>query len=94
METIIFYHGTSDILPIENEIIPPCFTNIKREEWRKKLNAKVFITNSLMSAEMYAKKSCKKYGGSPIVYKVKPVGDVWNVNNTEYVVDKAIIIKE
>ena len=41
---------------------------------------------------MYAKKSCEKYGGNPIVYKIKPCGVIWNTNNTEFVADKAFIL--
>ena len=55
-----FYHGTSDILPIKNILLPANQTGNLREDWRKKLTNKVFFTDSLMSAQKYAKKSTKK----------------------------------
>ena len=87
-----FYHGTSDIFNI-TELKPAIETGNLREEWRKKLIDKVFFTNSLLSAEMFAKKASKKYGGNPIIYEVKPIGDIWHINTNEYVADRADIIK-
>lgn len=87
-----FYHGTTDLFPIKKVLLPPVLTNNKREEWRNKNIDKVFFTTSAISAEMFAKKACKKYGGNPIVYIVKPVGQYFNTINTEYIADKAIII--
>ena len=52
----------------------------------------MFFTTSLLSAENYAKKACKKYGGDPVVYLVKPVGQYFNRIDSEYIADKAVII--
>lgn len=41
---------------------------------------------------MYAKKACKKYGGDPIIYIVKPIDQYFNTINTEYIADKALIL--
>ena len=89
-----YYHGTSTAikLNIGDMILPPLITSNLREEWRKKLTNKVFFTDSLHSAERYAKKAADKYGGEPVVYIVKPIGDIWCPNNTEYVADKAKIL--
>ena len=73
-------------------ILPPLQTSNLREDWRKKYLNKVFFTTPLLSAEMYAKKACKKYGGEPVVYMVKPIGQYFNKMNTEYIADKAVII--
>jgi len=86
-----FYHGTSDVFDIK-ELLPAIETGNLREEWRKKLTNKVFFTNSLLSAEVFAKKAVQKYGGNPVVYKVRPIGDVWHVNTNEYVADRAKIL--
>ncbi len=86
-----YYHGTSDVFDMK-EILPAIETGNLREDWRKKLTNKVFFTDSLLSAEKFAKKAAMKYGGNPVVYEVKPVGDVWHVNTNEYVADKARII--
>jgi hypothetical protein len=95
MEVImIFYHGTSNTLQIDKILLPPYITYTKREEWRNKFDDKVFITNSIKSAIMYAKKACQKYGGKPVVYQVEPKGCVLNMGNAEYICDKAIIIGE
>ena len=91
---MIFYHGTSNTLQIDKTLLPPYKTSVQREEWRNKFNDKVFITNSVKSAIMYAKKACQKYGGKPVVYQVEPQGYTENINNAEYICDKAIIIGE
>lgn len=54
---------------------------------------KVFSTDSIKSAKMYAKKACEKYGGKSIVYIVEPIGNIiYNINH-ECMSDKALIIK-
>lgn len=73
-------------------ILPPIQTDILREDWRKKYLDKVFFTTSLLSAENYAKKACKKYGGAPVIYMVKPIGQYFNRIKCEYIADKAVII--
>ena len=89
-----FYHGTTDVFKINRVLLPPVITDNKREEWRKKYTDKVLFTDSLLSASMYAKKACKKYGGNPIVYIVKPIGQYFNTVNTEYIADKALIVSK
>ena len=89
-----FYHGTSTALNIKEYIFPPIYTQIKREEWRAKHIDKVFTTTSLLSAQNYAKKACNKYGGKPVIYRVKPMGNLWNRINGEFLSDKARIIEE
>ena len=88
----MYYHGTSSALNITKVILPPIKTNIKREYWRERLTDKVFITNSIKSAKMYAKKACEKYGGNPIIYKVKPFGLLTQLHNAEFICDGAKII--
>ena len=92
---LTFYHGTSSVIGLKpgEKLLPPVQTNNKREDWRKKTIDKVFFTPSTISAKMYAKKACRKYGGHPIVFEVKPIGCVWNPNVNEYVADSALILK-
>lgn len=52
----------------------------------------MFFTSSLLSAENYAKKACKKYGGNPVIYIVKPIGQYFNRMDYEYIADKARVI--
>ena len=87
-----FYHGTSDVFDIREVILPPLQTDNLREDWRKKNLDKVYFTSSQLSAYMYAKKACKKYGGNPIVYIVKPIGQWFHRADTEYIADKALVI--
>ena len=87
-----FYHGTSNAFNIKQVILPPLQTDILRENWRKKYLDKVFFTTSLLSAKRYAKKACKRYGGSPVIYIVKPIGQYFNRINIEYIADKARVI--
>jgi len=89
--SLTFYHGTSDELAIDR-LYPAAETGKLREEWRKKLTDKVFITDSMYSALRYAKKASIKYGGHPVVYIVRPEGDVWYIHTNEYVCDSAEII--
>lgn len=87
-----FYHGTSDVFDIREVILPPLQTDNLREDWRKKNLDKVYFTSSQLSAYMYAKKACKKYGGNPIVYIVKPIGQWFHRADTEYIADKALVL--
>lgn len=87
-----FYHGTSDCMGISKWILPPAQTGNLREEWRRKYHDKVFFTTSLMSAKKYAKKACEKYGGNPVIYTVRPIGQWFNRIDTEYIAEKAMVI--
>ena len=86
-----FYHGTSDAVDVGKYLLPPRETNMLREEFRRKLLDSVFLTISLRSAEMYAKKACKKYGGNPVVYIARPIGDYF-INGAECVCKTAKIL--
>lgn len=90
---MIFYHGTTDIFNIEDNILKaPIDTGVLREDWREKNLNKVYFTDSLYSAEKFAYKASQKYGGNSIVYKIKPIGDYYNINTNEYITDSAKII--
>ncbi len=88
-EKQVFYHGTTTALQIDQTILPATSTGMLREEWRSKMIDKVFLTNSLRSAKQYARKAATKFGGTPIVYIVNPIGDLWEIGPTEFVVDIA-----
>lgn len=87
-----FFHGTTDAFPIQKVLLPPSTTEIKREEWRTKYTNSVFFTDLLPSAIKYAKKACAKYGGNPVVYVVKPIGQFFNTIPGEYIADKAVVL--
>ena len=91
---ITFYHGTSTALKIKRYILPSDQTGCLREEFRKKMRDRVFLTNSLVSAQKYARKAAEKYGGEPVVYEAKPVGYISQVNKTEFVCETARKVSE
>lgn len=59
---------------------------------RKKYRDKVFITDSKVSAEKYAKKAIAHFGGGEVIYTVKP--DYYSLikNGTEYTTDYAVVL--
>ena len=64
-----------------------------REDWRKNNQNLVFVTTSIYSAKRYARKSAEKFGGSPVVYLVKPIN--WSLRRgNEYVCDWAMILEK
>lgn len=69
-----YYHGTTDLFKI-SEIKSPIDTENIREDFRKRNRDVVYITTSFGSAQKYAYKATKKFGGKPIVYKVEPDWD-------------------
>ena len=87
-----YYHGTTNLFKI-SEIKPPVNTKIIREDFRKNNRNVVYITTSFGSAQRYACKAAKKFGGKPIVYKVKPDWDsLVKRIDCEYITNFAYII--
>lgn len=84
-----YYHGTS--ITGLTEILPPAETNVLREDFRTKFLDYVFVTPLKKSAESYARKCATKFGGSPVVYEVKPVNPI-NINTAQYICDKAFVL--
>jgi len=69
----MYYHGTSDIwLDKINKkgILPSEITGNKLENRSKNLNV-VFLTDNPKFAKGYAIRACLKFGGNPIIIKVK-----------------------
>lgn len=91
---LIFYHGTTDAFKIKKVLLPPIHTNNLREDWRKKYHNMVFFTTSLLSASKFARKACEKYGGNPVVYEVRPIGQYFNTIHGEYISEKALILRK
>lgn len=89
-----WYHGTSDALNISGLLAPPVETGILREWFRHSFNDVVFITNSLISAEKYARKSCVTFGGNPIILTVSPIGECWYKGNGDFLCYKAKVLSE
>jgi hypothetical protein len=85
-----YYHGTS--VSGLTEILPPTETNNLREDFRHSFLDCVFVTPLKKSAEAYARKCAAKFGGQPVVYEVEPVNPS-EVNVSQYICDKAIVLK-
>lgn len=90
----VFYHGTSTNVDIKDKLLPPIHTNNLRETFRKKCRDKVFVTDSKVSAEKYAKKAVAYFGGHEVIYTVKP--DYYSLikNGTEYTTDHAVVLNK
>lgn len=88
-----YYHGTSSYIEIAGELLPPLHSDILREK-RGKNKDVVFLTKSKVSAGMYAKKACSKFGGEPVVYTAIPNGLSCTTHNGEIICDKAIVINK
>jgi hypothetical protein len=86
-----YYHGTS--ISGLQEILPPVETNNLREDFRRKFRDCVFVTPLRKSAETYARKCALKFGGKPVVYEVKPINPI-EINVSQYICDKALVIQE
>lgn len=85
-----YWHGTSDALPVGDTLLPPFESGVVRDD-KTEFKDKVYFTNSKLCAIRYAKKACQKFGGRPVVYRVLPLGEVWNVKDCEFVADAAMI---
>lgn len=90
--TKTYYHGTSTNVNVKDKLLPPIATDNLRETFRKKLQDKVFVTDSKVSAEKYAKKAVVHFGGNAVIYTVKPDYYSFIKNGTEYLTDYAIIL--
>lgn len=90
----ICYHGTTNKLNITNKILPPLYSGILREDFRKKYLDKVFFTKFLPQAKKFAYKAANKYGGDPVIYIVVPQGIINYLKDGEYICDYAIIVNK
>ena len=87
-----YYHGTTDLFKI-SVIKPPVDSKIIREDFRENNKNVVYVTTSFGSAQRYAYKAAKKFGGNPIVYKVEPDWDsLVKRMDCEYITNFATLI--
>lgn len=69
-----FYHGTSSALGITTTLLPPVKSARLAELGRKRNLDKVFFTRDRRSANIYARKAVKRFGGKPVVLRIEPLG--------------------
>lgn len=93
-QNTIFYHGTTTAFGRLTKILPPEQTGVEREIRSRKRADMVYITPSALSAANYAKKATLKFGGEPVLYQVKPHGNLFYVGNNEWITDLATVISE
>lgn len=74
-EAKIFYHGSCTVAGIESMLLPPSTTSTLSEVGRKKNLDRVFFTEDLGLAKIYAGRAARSIGGEPVLYRVvAPVG--------------------
>lgn len=77
-----FYHGTSTACDIDFMLLPPEVSNTLSEKGRKKNLGRVFFTEDLGLARIYAGRTSRSLGGNPIIFKVVSPVDVVCMNST------------
>lgn len=93
----ILYHGTSSE-SISREVLPPNVTQVISEKGRNKNLDRVFFSKDYKSADIYAKRAARSYGGNPRVLKVIPTDDVIVLNEKQGTTilhaEKAIVLNK
>ena len=72
----MYYHGSCSAAGLEIRLLPPNVTGILSEKGRNRNLDRVFFTRDLGLARIYAGRAARALGGSPVVYRVIPMGDV------------------
>lgn len=78
-----FYHGTTDRAEIGFMLQPPCNTGVISEKGRLKNLNRVFFTEDLGLAKIYAGRAARSIGGNPIIYRVVSPVDPICMNATK-----------
>lgn len=71
-----FYHGSSSNANIDFMLCPPEVTGVLSEVGRKKNLGRVFFTEDIGLARIYAGRAARSYGGEPRLYRVVAPVDV------------------
>lgn len=71
-----FYHGSSSNANIDFMLCPPDVTGVLSEVGRKKNLGRVFFTEDIGLARIYAGRAARSYGGEPRLYRVVAPVDV------------------
>ena len=77
-----YYHGTSSIVPITHLLLPPSATTVLAERGRKKNLDRVFFTRDPKLAHIYAGRTTRVLGGSPVIYRVIPMTPVTTLRDS------------
>lgn len=79
----VYYHGSSSNAGIQNMLCPPDATGVLSEVGRKKNLGRVFFTEDIGLARIYAGRAARSYGGEPRLYRVIAPVDVVCLNDTK-----------
>jgi hypothetical protein len=71
-----FYHGSYTVAAIDSLLLPPSNTGTISEKGRKKNLERVFFTEDLGLAKIYAGRAARSIGGEPVLYRVVSPVDV------------------
>ncbi len=69
-EPKVFYHGSCTEAGIDSILLPPDVSNTISEKGRNKNLNRVFFTEDLGLAKIYAGRASKSIGGEPVLYRV------------------------
>lgn len=78
-----YYHGSTTNANIKNMLCPPVDTGVISEVGRKKNLDRVFFTEDIGLAKIYAGRAARSYGGEPVIYRVVSPVDVVCLNDTK-----------
>ena len=78
-----YYHGSTTNAIIKNMLCPPVDTGVISEVGRKKNLDRVFFTEDIGLAKIYAGRAARSYGGEPVVYRVVSPVDVVCLSDTK-----------
>lgn len=81
-EAKVFYHGSCTASDIESMLLPPSTTLNISEKGRKKNLDRVFFTEDLGLAKIYAGRAARSIGGEPVLYRVVSPVDVECLSDT------------
>lgn len=65
-----FYHGSSSVCDINSLLVPPSVSKVISEKGRKKNLDRIFFTEDIGLAKIYAGRAAKSLGGEPRLYRV------------------------
>lgn len=81
-ESKVFYHGSCTAAGIEHMLLPPEVSNTLSEKGRNKNLNRIFFTEDLGLAKIYAGRASKSIGGEPVLYRVIMPVDAVCMNGT------------
>lgn len=79
----VFYHGSCTAAGIEHMLLPPETSGTISEKGRNKNLDRVFFTEDLGLAKVYAGRAAKSIGGDPVLFRVVAPIDTICMNDTK-----------